>query len=286
VTLNLLLLGRVAFLLGLIAALVVYHEYFGFFDSTGRVRFREYERSLEEQLRFVRATFSGRELVVAQIALSLVLGIGILAFRSWILLSLLPIVFAGPKVFLSQKATQRVTRIESQVEAWLNAIANSLKASPSLGEAIASTISLVPAPMSEEVSVLVKEHEFGTALDVALENFAARIGSKTVEGTILALKIARNSGGNLPETLENASAALRELARLEGVVRTKTAEGKAQAFVIGAVPFPLVAGLHSMDPNYFKPLTERFVGNIALGGAALLWAAAILGARKILSVDV
>ena len=70
-----------------------------------------------------------------------------------------------------------------------------------LGEAIASSISLVPAPMSQEIDVLVKEYELGTPLDLALDNLAARVGSSTVSGTVLALKVARRSGGNLPEML-------------------------------------------------------------------------------------
>jgi tight adherence protein B len=165
-------------------------------------------------------------------------------------------------------------------------VANALMASPSLGEAIASTTTLVPSPISEEVDVLVKEYELGTPLDRALDNLAARISSQTLSGTVLALKVARKSGGNLPEMLENAAGALRELARLEGVVRTKTAEGKAQAFVIGLIPIPMVGGIHLMAPRFFEPLASTFLGNLIVVGAAAMWATAILLARKILAVDV
>ncbi len=68
--------------------------------------------------------------------------------------------------------------------------------------------------------------------------------------------------------LDGAAAALRELARLEGVVRTKTAEGKAQAFVIGLLPAPLVLGVHAMDPKFFAPLAQSFLGNLVVAGAA------------------
>jgi tight adherence protein B len=224
--------------------------------------------------------------MLTQAVLCGLLLVGSVVTREWLLLLLVPVVLVAPAMRLERATAARVTQIDAQIEGWLGAIANSLKASPSLGEAIASTISLVPNPMSEEVSVLVKEYEFGTAFDVALDNFASRIGSQTLEGTILALKVARNSGGNLPETLESAAAALRELARLEGVVRTKTAEGKAQAFVIGAVPIPMVVGLHLIDENYFVPLLSSFAGNILIGISAILWAAAVFSAQKILAVDV
>ena len=142
------------------------------------------------------------------------------------------------------------------------------------------------APMSEEIDLLVKEYELGTPLDRALDNLTTRVSSSTLSGAVLALKVARKTGGNLPEMLESAAAAQRELARLVGVVRTKTAEGKAQAFVIGLIPAPLVLGVHAMDPHFFAPLAQSFLGNLVVAGATALWAVAILMARKILAVDV
>ena len=50
-------------------------------------------------------------------------------------------------------------------------------------------------------------------------------------------------------------AALREIARLEGVVRTKTAEGKAQAMVVAVMPFPLIGLLNYL--NLFVHLQTR-----------------------------
>jgi len=132
----------------------------------------------------------------------------------------------------------------------------------------------------------VREYELGTPLDEALQHFADRLPSKTVAGAVLAIKIARRSGGDLPRMLDNAGAALRELARLEGVVRSKTAEGKAQALVVGAIPVPLVLALHCGDPKYFAPLLQTFTGTLVIAGAAALWATAIVLSRKILAVDI
>jgi tight adherence protein B len=189
-------------------------------------------------------------------------------------------------VQLERLAAKRVTDVETQIEPWLVAVANGLKASPSLGESIAASVSLLSAPMSEEIALMIKEYELGTALDRALEQFALRIGSRTLTGAVMALQVARNSGGNLPAMLENAASALRELARLEGVVRTKTAEGKAQAFVIGMIPVPMVVGIHMMDKHFFDPLVGTFAGHLVVGGAITLWATAILLSSKILAVDV
>lgn len=279
-------LGRATAAAAAATLLTMLWTLFGDVNSLGRQQLRAYTRWLEGKLRFLRSTTSARAVIAIQLVLAAA-GVGAaVSLHRWPVLLFVPVVAIAPRVLLERRVAKRVARVEEQIEPWVNAVANALKASPSLGEAIASTTTLVPAPMSEEIDVLVKEYDLGTPLDRALDALAERIGSQTLSGTVLALKVARKSGGNLPEMLENAAGALRELARLEGVVRTKTAEGKAQAFVIGIIPIPMVVGVHWMDPRFFEPLASTFTGNLIVAGAATLWAIAILLARKILAVDV
>lgn len=259
---------------------------FGAEGARGRALLQAHEQALTARLRFLRSALTGRRVLLVQLAgslacLSAALWLGQLPLAAL----LLPILFA-PSVVLEQHAAKRANLVEAQIETWLNTVANALRASPSLGEAIASSASLVPAPMCEEVDLVVKAYELGTPLDRALDQFSERIPSKTLAGTTLALKVARRSGGNLPEMLESAAVALRELARLEGVVRTKTAEGKAQAFVIGAIPVPLILLVRWSDPHFFDPLVSSFTGHLVIAGALFLWGLAIALARKILQVDI
>lgn len=266
--------------------LLVVLFFFAKSEQPGQRAVARYCDWIERKLRFLRFWFPATRVFSAQLIAG-VLCVGYaLVTASGIPLLLLPIIAYAPRFYLERMVAKRVARIEELIEAWLNAIANALKASPSLGEAIASSSSLVVAPMSEEVDLLVKEYELGTSLDRALAQFAERIDSRTLSGAVLALQVARNSGGNLPETLENAATALRELARLEGVVRTKTAEGKAQAFVIGAIPIPMGLGLHAMDNHFFDPLVATFTGYLVVAAAIGLWVAAILMTMKILAVDI
>jgi tight adherence protein B len=279
-------LGRIACVLLSFALLVGSVALVVGVDSQGQRQIRSYLATLDRQLRFIRSAVRGVQILVGQFAVGL--GIAGLAvwLREWVWLVPLPAILVGPKVFLNKYSARRIATIEEQIEFWINAVANALKASPSLGDAICSTTTLVPSPMCQELDVLVKEYELGTPLDQALENLGVRVNSRTLSGTVTALKIARQSGGNLAEMLETAAASLREFARLEGVVRTKTAEGKAQAFVIGMIPIPMVLGIEAMDPHFFQPLFHSFAGQLIVAVAAALWAVAIVAARKILAVDV
>jgi len=279
-------LGRIASMLFIAALALVANVLFGTTEAPGQRAGRHYVNTLEQELRFVRANIRGVHVFLGQVALVVATLIVVVSMREWLWLLPLPALLVGPRVILARESARRVARVEEQIEPWINAVANALKASPSLGEALCSTTTLVPSPMSQELDVLIKEYELGTPLDDALDNLGRRIGSKTLAGTVMALKIARRSGGNLTEMLETAAASLREFARLEGVVRSKTAEGKAQAFVIGIIPLPMVLGIHAMDSQFFEPLFHSFLGQLVIAGAVLLWTIAILAARKILDVDV
>jgi tight adherence protein B len=277
-------LGAVVF--GTMTWLLVVFCFFATEEQPGRQALQRYRETLDLKLRFLRIRWPASNIVIAQGVIVIAALVASILKASFVPLILVPMALLGPKVQLERRVARRVTDVEAQIEPWLNAVANALKASPSLGEAIAASASLVPAPMSEEIDLMYKEYELGTSLDRALEQFAERIGSKTLSGAVLALQVARNSGGNLPEMLEQAAAALRELARLEGVVRTKTAEGKAQAFVIGMIPLPMVGGIHLMDHHFFEPLFLVFTGKLVVAAAVTLWVLAILLASKILAVDI
>lgn len=198
----------------------------------------------------------------------------------------IPVVIVAPKLWFIDQKTKRQEKIETQLDTFLLALANSLKASPSLGDALNACTSLMRSPIKEELELTMKEYELGVALDQAILNMGGRVGSRAFAGALTTVLIGRQTGGDLPKILETASASLREMARLEGVVRTKTAEGKAQAWVLGAMPPFLVALLNWMDPEWLRPLSTTYIGYVIVTIAVSFWVAAIFAARKILAVDI
>ncbi len=255
-------------------------------DGIGRRLLSSHRSRLDKDLRFLWSGMTGWQLLALETTLSLTLLLVSIGLNQWIWILPIPAVILGIEAGLKQRVNRRVASIERQVEPWINTVANALRASPSLGDAIASSATLLQAPMSQELEVLVKECDLGTPLDEALENLSERVGSPTLSATVQALKIARRSGGNLTEMLQSSAESLREFARLEGVVRTKTAEGKAQVLVIGLIPLPMVLGIHYLDPRFFEPLLGCLLGQLLISVALVLWLAAVLLARKILDVDI
>jgi tight adherence protein B len=196
------------------------------------------------------------------------------------------VVALGPALYLTQKLRARVAKIDSQVEGFLVTVANALKSRPAVGDAIASVLPLTPLPLRQELELSVKQMRLGSSVEQALVLMGARVGSKQLDLALSALLIGRQVGGNLPTIIETTAGAMREMARLEGVVRTKTAEGKAQMWVLAVFPFLLMLGFNAVSHGYFDSLSESVWGYIATAVAFSCWGASIVVARQILAVDI
>jgi len=181
---------------------------------------------------------------------------------------------------------KRLQEIEKQLDGFLLALANALKAIPSVGAAFNSVVPILLSPIKDEVDLATKEMKVGSSLDQALLHMAARIGSRQVDSALSAVLIGRQVGGNLGRVLETTAASIREMARLDGVLKTKTAEGKMQLIVIAVMPFALVLGLSYSSPGFFDPLQKTVSGYMLTAGAAICWITALVWARKILAVDI
>jgi len=133
---------------------------------------------------------------------------------------------------------------------------------------------------------VIKELQLGSPVDQALIAMGNRAKSRTVSSALAVILVGRQTGGDLPAILEESSATLREMIRLEGVVKSKTADARWQSYVLGLMPFVITGGVQYMAPHYFEPLLESGTGYAIVGTAIVLWVVALIAARKIGSPDI
>jgi tight adherence protein B len=247
---------------------------------------QQYTVYLERKLRLLFVWTPGRVIVFAQVAAIFVvlLFAALFGLRHWFVF--VGLILVGPAVVIERMRRKRVLAIEQQLDGFLMSLANALKSTPSLGDAFVSIQRLIPYPMRDEVELAAKEMRIGSTLEQALLVMAGRIGSRQVDSALSAILIGRQIGGNLPRVLDATAAALREMARLEGVVRTKTAEGKTQLWVLALFPLVLMVAFNAVKEGYFAPLTQSFIGYLLVVVALMFWVASIIVARNILDVDI
>jgi tight adherence protein B len=191
-----------------------------------------------------------------------------------------------PALYLSQKRAEYLKKLEAQVDSLILGLANSLKTVPSPAAALAALAPVLPAPSKYEVDRILKEMRIGSSLEQAIMNMSARLKSPAMDSALCALLIGLQVGGNLPSVLENTAATIREMNRLEGVVKTKTSEGRAQLWVLAVFPFGICFAFNFAQPGYFDPLQQSFTGYIVTSVAIAFWLASLFVARKVLTVDI
>jgi tight adherence protein B len=247
--------------------------------------FRRYTGYLDGLLRGLFLPANGARVATLQLGglaatIALVLLLELDYWYAWILAAIL-----GPGLYLERKKRRRKQDLEKQLDAFVLALANALKSIPSVNAAFQSVAETSSSPIKEEIELCIREMRIGCTLDEALLHMAARVGSARLDSVLAAVILGRQIGGNLPRVLESTASSIREISRLEGVLRTKTSEAKMQLYVIGAAPFALVLALSQISPGYFDPLQESPLGYAIGLGAVGAWLLALYLARQVLAVS-
>ena len=222
----------------------------------------------------------------AVLTLALTAGVSLTDLHPLFALAALALIGFGPYLDLVRKRRQRIARIEGGVATFGMALANSLRSSGNIGRALDRARSMVPEALSDELTVVQQELLLGVSIDESLRSLGNRVGSVTLDLMLSGILIGRQIGGDLAAILETNSDSIREMARIQGVIRSKTAESKGQLWVLGLAPPVIFIAFDTLQPGYFEPLRTAAAGPLALGIAGLLWLGSLIAAKKILRVDV
>ena len=156
--------------------------------------------------------------------------------------------FIVPPVILRYLARRRSRKFEAALPDVLMLVATSLASGFSLLQALDSVAKDAPEPAAKEFSRALAEARIGSDVSDALDHMGARMDSQNMRWTTMAIRIQREVGGNLAETLRTTAATLREREMLKRQVKTLSAEGKLSAIILIALPVGVL--FFSMLTNY------------------------------------
>lgn len=192
----------------------------------------------------------------------------------------------GPKLLVAWLKKRRERRFEEQLPDALLMIAGTLRAGASLNVAMESMVSESKPPVSQEFELMLREQRLGVDLDTALQNMEKRMPLQDFIMVVAGMRISREVGGNLADTLEGIADTLRRKLTMEGKIQALTAQGRMQGIVMTCLPLFLMVILRWMEPQAMEPLFTTWYGWIVL---AVIVVAEIVGyffIRKIVNIDV
>lgn len=258
------------------------------FMTLTREKWRAYEKWANDELRALYSPLRAKDFAIRHlgvIAAGLLTGGVILG--SWTYGVILAAFFGYIPVFwMERQKTQRRKALNDQLDATLQSMANTILVTQNLEDAFATIAQHFDPPISQEADIVVKQVRLGTPMDEALRDFSARCHSRNVDAIVTALTVGRQTGGELPKVLETTASVLRETMRVEGVMESKTSEGKAQVWVMGMLPFVFGGALQVIDPEWMQPLFKDPIGWAILLVVCFLEAVGIALVRKFTRIDV
>jgi len=167
-------------------------------------------------------------------------------------------------------AYRRVMRqFEDQFPAALDLLARAVRAGESLDQALVMIGDSVSDPVASEFRRIAKHLEMGLSLSAAMKSFAYRVPTVDVRIFASALSVHRQSGGNLPITLERLARVIRDRMSYQRQLRSVTGAGRISAMIIAALGPILFLYLFFVQPEYSQVLWNDPTGRIVLIMAAV-----------------
>jgi tight adherence protein B len=191
-----------------------------------------------------------------------------------------------PLFYLRVKKNKRMKKFERQLPDALDLIARALKAGHAFTNGLKLAGQEFEDPLGTEFSSTLDEINFGVSVPEALKNLSTRLDCPDLNYFIVSVILQRETGGNLAEIIESSARIIRERFKLQGKIRTLSAEGKLTASVLIALPFCVIIVLRFVQPEYIKTLFTEPDGRIVTCVAALMITMGILVIKSMIKIDV
>jgi tight adherence protein B len=265
---------------------------FGAITSLALEGFTKYRQSFTQQVRFNFAELflflDPVKLFAVNIALIFVGGAVLYLVTGNLLLVIVyaVVLLLAPRILYAQIKKRRLHKLTHQLPDSLLMLSGALRAGSSLQQGISRLIEEVGPPLAQEFELFWREQRLGLPVDQALVNMQNRVPVEDFILVVSAMRIAREVGGNLAETLERLAETLRQKQMIEGKIRSLTAQGKLQGLIVGALPILLGIILTQMEPESMAPLTTTWYGWAVIAAVIVLEVLGYYFIRKIVSIDV
>lgn len=217
---------------------------------------------------------------------------GFLAFRTLLSLILclglfrLPTGYRMPRAVVNRMWEKRLDRFGEQLIDALTFMSNGLRSGLSLVQSMDMVKEELDDPISQEFALVLSQQRLGVTLEDALLSLERRIDTEDAQIMVTSINILRQSGGNLTETFDTIANTIRERKKVEGKIKSMTAQGVSQGVIIVMMPIVLAGVLYLMDPELIRRLWTTWIGLVMVLFMLVLQILGALMIRKIVRIEV
>ena len=172
--------------------------------------------------------------------------------------------FLIPSIALKVMVSSRASKFNAQISDGLMILSSCLKGGLSLLQAIEALVEELPAPISQEFGLILRENKMGVSLEESFEKLNQRLPSEELNLLTTAILVARETGGDITLLFGTLITTIRAKLKVQDNVKTLSLQGKIQGVVMSMLPVAFTMMVYSFNPNYFDSMLANPLGRTLL----------------------
>jgi tight adherence protein B len=166
----------------------------------------------------------------------------------------------APLVFVMAKINRRKERFLEQFPDALDLMSSGLRSGYTLPGSFKILAEEMEDPIGPEFQRAVEQMDLGLDTFEVLEKMMTKVDVPDLNLFVTAVRIQRDTGGNLTEILDKISATIREKQKVKGHLRAITAQGRFTGIVLTFLPVVIVLVMLIINRDYLMVLFRTPLG--------------------------
>ena len=167
-----------------------------------------------------------------------------------------------PFGFITFKAARRMKKFNDGLPDAIDMMSRALRAGHSMTASINVIAEQAAEPVRSEFSEVFKQQNFGLPIREAMGQMLERVPSQDLRVLVTGILVQKETGGNLVEILDRTAHTIRERLRIQGEIRTHTAQGRMTGYILCSLPIVMLVVINWINPGYSNVLTETPTGHM------------------------
>ncbi|MBP7215878.1 MAG: type II secretion system F family protein [Candidatus Omnitrophica bacterium] len=188
--------------------------------------------------------------------------------------------FSIPSIILKIRDSRRRQKFNGQILDSIMILSSCLKGGLSLLQSFEVLVEETPAPMSQEIGLVVRENKMGITLEESLRRLSKRMNIEELNLVVNSILVARETGGDLTKVFSRLCTTIRDNMKLKENIKTLTLQGRLQGIIMSVLPFIFVAWVVHTNKQHFEIMFNSELGRTLLIIAVVLQIVGIFLIRK------
>ncbi len=187
-------------------------------------------------------------------------------------------------IFLGIQFHQKKQNIENDLVRAIMIMNNCFKSGKNIMQAIITVKNELDGPISDEFKKIYLDITYGLSLEIVFKRFYDRVKLEDVKYIASSLTLLNKTGGNIINVFESIEKNFYNKKRLQDELKSLTASSMFVYRVLVVLPLLFAFFIYFLNPTYFAPFFQSFIGICLFLFIVLLYFSYIFIIKKVLEV--